>query len=74
MGARTPAPASRVVTTRGGDVIRRDASGQVRQVRMNNGTVVYHPPTRRGVSKWSGREDAWWWRARRVADMCSARW
>jgi hypothetical protein len=44
MGARTPAPASRVVTTRGGDVIRRDAGGQVRQVRMNNGTVVYHPP------------------------------
>jgi hypothetical protein len=32
------------VTTRGGDVIRRDAGGQVRQVRMNNGTVVYHPP------------------------------
>ena len=43
MGTR-PAPASRVVTTRGGDVIRRDSSGQVRQVRMNNGTVVYHPP------------------------------
>ena len=44
MGARQAAPASRVVTTRGGDVIRRDESGQVRQVRMNNGTVVYHPP------------------------------
>jgi hypothetical protein len=44
MAARPIAPASRVVTTRGGDVIRRDASGQVRQVRMNNGTVIYHPP------------------------------
>ena len=44
MGARPVAPASRIVTTRGGDVIHRDANGQVRQVRMNNGTVVYHPP------------------------------
>ena len=42
-----PSPAgmpSRTYTTRGGDVIHRDAGGQVRQVRMNNGTVVYHPP------------------------------
>ena len=25
-------------------MIHRDAGGQVRQVRMSNGTVVYHPP------------------------------
>jgi hypothetical protein len=42
--ARPSGPPTRVYTTRGGDVIHRDAGGQVRQVRMANGTVVYHPP------------------------------
>ena len=36
--------APRTYTTRTGDVIHRDSRGQVRQVRLNNGTVVYHPP------------------------------
>ncbi len=44
MGGRPMAPPSRTVTTNRGDVIHRDAGGQVRQVRMPNGTVVYHPP------------------------------
>ena len=44
MAARPAGPANRTFTTRGGDVIHRDAAGQVRQVRMTNGTVVYHPP------------------------------
>jgi hypothetical protein len=35
---------NRTVTTTRGDVIHRDASGQVRQVRTPNGTVVYRPP------------------------------
>ncbi|MCU1234434.1 MAG: hypothetical protein JWP63_2401 [Candidatus Solibacter sp.] len=34
----------RTYTTRTGDVVHRDSGGQIRQVRMNNGTVVYHPP------------------------------
>jgi hypothetical protein len=34
----------RTFTTRGGDVVHRDAGGQVREVRMTNGAVVYHPP------------------------------
>jgi hypothetical protein len=44
MGARPAPPPNRTYTTRTGDVIHRDSSGQVRQVRMSNGTVVYHPP------------------------------
>jgi hypothetical protein len=44
MGTRPVGPPNRTVTTRSGDVIHRDSSGQVRQVRMSNGTVVYHPP------------------------------
>jgi hypothetical protein len=44
MGGRPMAPPSRTVTTSRGDVIHRDSSGQVRQVHMSNGTVVYHPP------------------------------
>jgi hypothetical protein len=43
-GARPMATPPRTFTTRTGDVIHRDSSGQVRQVRMSNGTVVYHPP------------------------------
>jgi len=49
-GANPPDPrvrqpqASRTFTTRTGDVIHRDSSGQVRQVRTNTGTVVYRPP------------------------------
>ena len=34
----------RVSTTNNGDVIRRDSNGQVREVKMRNGAVVYHPP------------------------------
>lgn len=34
---------ARAYTTRTGDVIHRDSSGQVRQVRTNTGTVVYRP-------------------------------
>jgi hypothetical protein len=41
---RPAAPSPRMYTTRTGDVIRRDPAGQVRQVRLNNGTVIYHPP------------------------------
>jgi hypothetical protein len=44
MGTRPVGPPNRTFTTRTGDVIHRDTSGQVRQVRMSNGTVVYHPP------------------------------
>jgi hypothetical protein len=44
IGARRMAPPPRTLTTRTGDVIHRDSGGQVRQVRMSNGTVVYHPP------------------------------
>jgi hypothetical protein len=44
IAGRPTAPPSRTVTTTRGDVIHRDAGGQVRQVRMPNGTVVYHPP------------------------------
>jgi hypothetical protein len=43
-GGRPMAPPSRTVTTTRGDVIHRDSGGQVRQVRMPNGTTVYHPP------------------------------
>jgi hypothetical protein len=48
----------RVVTTPRGDVIRRDSRGQVTQVRLNNGTVVYHPangPRRVEVVRPGGR-------------------
>ncbi len=44
MATRPMGAPNRTVTTRSGDVIHRDSSGQVRQVRMSNGTVVYHPP------------------------------
>ena len=44
VGGRPMAPPARTVTTSKGDVIHRDSSGQVRQVHMPNGTVVYHPP------------------------------
>ena len=44
MNARPAAAAPRTFTTRSGDVIHRDSSGQVRQVRTSNGTVLYHPP------------------------------
>jgi len=44
MGSRPMNSPARTYTTRTGDVIHRDSSGQVRQVRMTNGTVVYHPP------------------------------
>jgi hypothetical protein len=44
LGTRPVGPPNRTFTTRTGDVIHRDSSGQVRQVRMSNGTVVYHPP------------------------------
>ena len=44
MGTRPVGPPNRTFTTRSGDVIHRDSSGQVRQVHMSNGTVVYHPP------------------------------
>jgi len=44
MGGRPMAPPSQTVTTNRGDVIHRDAGGQVRQFRTPNGTVVYHPP------------------------------
>jgi hypothetical protein len=43
-GARPGGPPPRVVTTGHGDVIHRDAGGQVRQVHMSNGTNIYHPP------------------------------
>ena len=43
-GARPGGPPSRTFTTPSGDVIHRDAGGQVRQVHMSNGTEVYHPP------------------------------
>ena len=44
MGARPGGPPARTFTTSSGDVIHRDAGGQVRQVHMSNGTTVYHPP------------------------------
>ena len=44
MATRPVGPPNRTFTTRSGDVIHRDSSGQVRQVHMSNGTVVYHPP------------------------------
>ena len=44
MGTRPVGPPNRTFTTRSGDVIHRDSSGQVRQVHMSNGTMVYHPP------------------------------
>ncbi|HEY1495146.1 MAG TPA: hypothetical protein VGF49_11420 [Candidatus Solibacter sp.] len=44
MEARPATPGLRTYTTRGGDVIHRDAGGAVRRVQMPNGTVVYHPP------------------------------
>lgn len=44
MDQRRGGPPPRVVTTGRGDVIHRDAGGQVRQVHMSNGTMVYHPP------------------------------
>jgi hypothetical protein len=44
MEARPLNPGPRTYTTRGGDVIHRDAAGEVRRVQMPNGTVVYHPP------------------------------
>ena len=44
MGARPGGPPARTFTTPSGDVIHRDAGGQVRQVHMSNGTTVYHPP------------------------------
>jgi hypothetical protein len=44
IGVRSTTSPSRTYTTRTGDVIHRDSRGDVRQVRMTNGTVVYHPP------------------------------
>jgi hypothetical protein len=44
MGARPGGPPARTFTTPSGDVIHRDAGGQVRQVHTSNGTTVYHPP------------------------------
>jgi hypothetical protein len=44
VGGRPTSPPSRTVTNNRGDVIHRDAGGQVRQVRTPNGTVVYRPP------------------------------
>ena len=44
MGMRPGGPPPRVYTTGRGDVIHRDSGGRVQQVRMSNGTVVYHPP------------------------------
>lgn len=41
---QSPAASPRTFTNRSGDVIHRDSNGQVRQVQMSNGTVVYHPP------------------------------
>jgi chemotaxis protein histidine kinase CheA len=41
---RAGAP-GRVVTTRGGDIVRHDQSGQVSEVHMKSGAVVYHAPT-----------------------------
>lgn len=35
----------RVVETRGGDTVWRDAAGRVSEVRMRSGTVVYHAPS-----------------------------
>jgi outer membrane biosynthesis protein TonB len=58
MAGRPMAPPVRTVTTPRGDVIHRDASGQVRQVHMSNGTVVYHPanaPRRIEVVRPGGR-------------------
>jgi hypothetical protein len=43
-GARPAATPPRVFTTRTGDVIHRDSSGQLRQIRTTNGTMVYRPP------------------------------
>ncbi len=41
---QNPSAPPRTFTNRSGDVIHRDSSGQVQQVHMSNGTVVYHPP------------------------------
>jgi hypothetical protein len=43
MNAPRPIPQQRTYTTRTGDVIHRDDAGRVTQVRMSNGTTVYHP-------------------------------
>jgi hypothetical protein len=37
-------PAGHTVTTPRGDVIHRSPNGQVREVHMSSGAVVYHPP------------------------------
>ena len=44
VGARPGGPPARTFTTPSGDVVHRDAGGQVRQVHLSNGTTVYHPP------------------------------
>ncbi|HXA49200.1 MAG TPA: hypothetical protein VNV86_02785, partial [Candidatus Acidoferrum sp.] len=57
MNAR-PLPQQRNYTTRTGDVIHRDGGGHVTQVRMSNGTTVYHPqngPRRVEVVRPDGR-------------------
>jgi hypothetical protein len=58
VSGRPMPPATRTVTTPRGDVIHRDSSGQVRQVHMSNGTVVYRPanaPRRIEVVRPGGR-------------------
>jgi hypothetical protein len=42
--ARSAEP-GQVITTRGGDTVRRDQSGRVAEVRVKSGAVVYHAPT-----------------------------
>jgi hypothetical protein len=44
MATRPVGPPNRTFTTRSGDVIHRDSGGQVRQVHLSSGAVVYHPP------------------------------
>jgi hypothetical protein len=43
MNTPRPMPQQRTYTTRTGDVIHRDVAGRVTQVRMSNGTTVFHP-------------------------------
>jgi hypothetical protein len=44
VGARPGGPPTRTFTTPSGDVVHRDAGGQVRQVHLSNGATVFHPP------------------------------
>jgi hypothetical protein len=43
-GSNMSRPPMHTVTTPHGDVIQRAPNGQVREVHMSNGAVVYHPP------------------------------